>query len=82
MKIKYFAWLKNITKTDIEVITDSKIKDIESLKIYLCNKYPKIEEYIIKDDVLRIAINLEYTVNNDKLSLNDEIAIFPLVSGG
>ena len=33
------------------------------------------------EDVLRYAINLEYTSSNKKLSSNDEIAIFPPVSG-
>ena len=38
MKIKYFAWLKNITKTDSENITDDNIKDVKSLKKYLCQE--------------------------------------------
>ena len=82
MKIKYFAWLKNITNTDSENITDDNIKDVESLKKYLCKKYPKLEEYITKDSIIRIAINYEYTSMNNKLSRNDEVALFPPVSGG
>ena len=31
MKIKYFSWLKKITKIDEENISDINIKDIESL---------------------------------------------------
>ena len=56
--------------------------DIDSLKKCLCNKYPKLKEYIIKEDIVRIAVNLEYISNNCKLSSNDEVAIFPPVSGG
>jgi molybdopterin synthase sulfur carrier subunit len=82
MKIKYFAWLKNFTHTDSEEIIDNNIVDINSLKKYLCNKYPKLNEYIIKEDIVRIAVNLEYISNNCKLSANDEIAFFPPVSGG
>ena len=82
MKIKYFAWLKSITNTDCEYIMDKNIADIDSLKKYLCNKYPKLNEYIIKEDIIRIAVNLEYISNNCKLSSNDEIALFPPVSGG
>ena len=82
MKIKYFAWLKTITHTDYEDIADNNITDINSLKKYLCNKYPKLNDYIIKEDIIRIAVNLEYISNNCKLSCNDEIALFPPVSGG
>ena len=82
MKLKYFSWLKNITNTDNEIIVDNNIKDIESLKLYLCKKYPKLYNYIIKEDIIRVAVNLEYTTNNDKLLSNDEVALFPPVSGG
>ena len=82
MKIKYFAWLKNITHIDCEIIRDSNVKDIDSLKTCLCNKYPKLNDYIIKEDIIRIAVNLEYVSSNCKLSSNDEIALFPPVSGG
>ena len=82
MKIKYFAWLKTITHTDCEDIIDNNITDINSLKKYLCNKYPKLNKYIIKEDIVRIAVNLEYISNNCKLLSNDEIALFPPVSGG
>ena len=82
MKIKYFAWLKNITKKDSELISNKYIKDVNSLKKYLCIKYPKLKEYMIKKDIIRIAINLEYSLKNKKLSPKDEIALFPPVSGG
>ena len=82
MIIKYFAWLKSITNVDEEILNDKSIVDIKTLKKYLLRKYPKLEKYIIKDDVIRVAINLEYTTTNKKLKINDEIALFPPVSGG
>ena len=82
MKIKYFAWLKNITNNESEDIDNKQITDINSLKIYLCEKYPKLRDYIVKDQIIRIAVNLEYTSENIKLSNKDEIALFPPVSGG
>ena len=82
MIIKYFAWLKSITNVDEEILNDKSIVDIKTLKKYLLRKYPKLEKYIIKDDVIRVAINLEYTTTNKKLPINDEIALFPPVSGG
>tara|TARA_Y100001970_G_C13545786_1_gene514463 strand:+ start:215 stop:463 length:249 start_codon:yes stop_codon:yes gene_type:complete len=82
MKIKYFAWLKQITKTDSEIILNENIKDINALKKYLSLKYPKLKKYLIKEDIIKVAINLEHTLKNKRLSENDEVALFPPVSGG
>ena len=80
MKIKYFSWLKKITKIDEEDISDTNIKDIEKLKNYLCKKYPELKKYIKQKDLIRIAVNLEYIQSNKKLKEIDEIALFPPVS--
>jgi len=82
MIIKYFAWLKNITNIDEEVINDASITDVDSLKEYLRKKYPKMNKHFNEDNLIRVAINLSYTLNNKKINSNDEIALFPPVSGG
>ncbi len=81
MIIKYFAWIKDITKIESEVINNKKIKNINLLKKYLCVKYPNLKKYIEKE-ILRFAINQKYTSKNASFKNNDEIAIFPPVSGG
>ena len=82
MLVKYFAWLKNITNLEEEVIVNKTIIDVETLKKFLLKKYPKLDKFMNQDDVVRVAINLEYTTSNDKINPNDEIALFPPVSGG
>ena len=82
MVIKYFAWLKNITNIEEEIIDNKTIIDVETLKKFLLKKYPKLDKFMNQDDVVRVAINLEYTTSNDKINPNDEIALFPPVSGG
>ena len=82
MKIKYFAWIKDITKTNFEEINDDSIKDIQALKLFLCKKYPKLKLHMKKNNIIRIAINLEHINKNKKIHQNDEIAFFPPVSGG
>ena len=82
MIIKYFAWLKNITKIEQEIINDSLVIDINTLKKYLSKKYPKLEEYLKDESLIRFAINMIYTYQNEKITSNDEIALFPPVSGG
>ena len=42
MLVKYFAWLKNITEIEEEVIEDTSIVDVNSLKKFLGKKYPKL----------------------------------------
>ena len=81
MKIKYFAWIKDITNKEFEIISRNHPKNIEELKIVLKKNYPNLEKHL-DQDVLRFAINLEYTFENHNLNSNDEIAKFPPVSGG
>ena len=81
MKIKYFAWIKDITNLEEEVINLNQAKNLDELKTYIIEKYPDLKKHMIKE-VLRFAINQEYAVNNTTLNEEDEIAIFPPVSGG
>ena len=81
MKIKYFAWIKDITKKDYELIEKNYPKNIKELKKFLNLMYPDLEKHI-SNDILRFAINQEYVSKNLKLNSKDEIAIFPPVSGG
>ena len=81
MKIKYFAWIKEITQNDEEEINSNELNDLDSLKKFLINKYPDLQKHFSKE-IIRFAINQEYVVENIKLNLEDEIAVFPPVSGG
>ena len=81
MKIKYFAWIKDITKKDYEIIDSNHPKDIEELNKYLVFMYPSLKKHVSKK-ILRYAINMEYYSTNQCLEENDEIAVFPPVSGG
>lgn len=81
MKIKYFAWIKDITNLEEEEINLDEAKNLDELKTYIIKKYPDLKKHMIKE-ILRFAINQEYAVNNTNLNNEDEIAIFPPVSGG
>ena len=81
MKIKYFAWIRELTKNDEEDLDFYKINNLDKLKIFLSTKYPDLQKHFDKE-ILRFAINQEYVVENIDLDEDDEIAVFPPVSGG
>ena len=82
MIIKYFAWIKNITNTEEEIVNNLDINDVKKLKIFLSKKYPKLKKYFQDQEMIQIAINLKYTRENKKIKSKDEVALFPPVSGG
>ena len=81
MKIIYFAWIKDITNLPEELLDSNEIKNLDSLKKYIISKYPDLKKHLDKE-ILRFAVNQEYIVENIDLKKDDEIAVFPPVSGG
>ena len=81
MKIKYFAWIRKLTKNNEEYLDSNKIQNLKELKKFLSTKYPTLLEHF-NQEILRIAVNQIYVVENVALNEDDEIAVFPPVSGG
>lgn len=81
MKIIYFAWIKDVTNFPEELLDSNEIKNLDSLKKYIISKYPDLKKYL-DQEILRFAVNQEYIVENIDLKKDDEIAVFPPVSGG
>ena len=81
MIIKYFAWIKELTKNDEEYLNSNEIQNLNELKLKLSTKYPTLQKHF-DQEILRFAINQEYVVENIDLNEDDEIALFPPVSGG
>ena len=81
MKIKYFAWIRELTKNDEEYLDSNEIQNLKKLKKFLSTKYPILQKHF-DQEILRFAVNQEYVVENIDLNEDDEIAVFPPVSGG
>ena len=81
MKIKYFAWVKEITNNSEENVDPIEINNLDKLKIFIVSKYPDLKKHL-DQEILRFAVNQEYVSENIDLKKNDEIAVFPPVSGG
>ena len=73
MRIRYFAWIKDITNKDDDIIDINHPKTIQELKKYLENLYPGLKKHFLQD-VLRFAVNQEYVSENLNLKSIDEIA--------
>jgi molybdopterin synthase sulfur carrier subunit len=81
MKIIYFAWIKDITNFNQEILDSNEVKNLDDLRKYLISKYPDLKKHL-DQEILRFAVNQEYIIENIDLKKNDEIAVFPPVSGG
>ena len=81
MNIKYFAWIKELTKNNEEYLDSNEIQNLKELKKFLLTKYPTLQKHF-DQEILRFAVNQEYVVENIDLNESDEIAVFPPVSGG
>ena len=75
IRVLFFGRLRDVVGTN-EIIA-SDIKDIEDLKRYLFEKFPKL-----KGEIFSVALNYEIIHTNENLKDNDEVALIPPVSGG
>ena len=75
IRFLFFGRLKDIVGTNEIVASD--IKDIEDLKKYLFDKFPKL-----KGEIFSVALNYEIIHTSENLKDNDEVALIPPVAGG
>ena len=83
MKILYFAWVREkigVSSEEIELPED--IKTIDTLLNWMCKKSHIYNEALADKELIRFSVNLEFANINHKVKNNDEIAIFPPVTGG
>lgn len=87
IRVKLFANFREFTKTKELEMEGSTVKDV---LLTLCLKYPGLEDMLFKNENLRPYINVFLNGRNIvesggvemPLKPDDEIAIFPPVSGG
>ena len=83
MKILYFSWIRDKIGKDKEDIASPKnIRNGSDLIDFLKTISAKHAEALKNKNVIRIAINLEHTTLSHPIKKNDEIALFPPVTGG
>ncbi|MBY0429716.1 MAG: molybdopterin converting factor subunit 1 [Rhodospirillales bacterium] len=83
MKILYFAWLAS--KTGIreeEVAPPVEVATVGALVEWLKGRSSGHAEAFANPAVVRCAVNQDYARPEDPVTLADEVAFFPPVTGG
>ena len=83
MKIVYFAWVREKIGTSSEIIKlPEDINNIDKLLNFLSLKSLAHKEALSNKKVLKFSVNFQFAEINQKIKNDDEIAIFPPVTGG
>lgn len=83
MRILYFAWLKTkMGRAEEEVTPPADVTDVAALLKWLRGQSPAHAEALGDLSVVRVAVNQEYARSDAAVKMDDEVALFPPVTGG
>ena len=83
MKILYFAWLRQRTGTGEEEISlPEGVHDVAGLIDWLKGRGPEYSEAFSDTSAIRVAVNQEFATLETVLRGNEEVALFPPMTGG
>ncbi len=83
MKLLYFAWLK--TKTGMaeeDVAPPEGVATVGELLTWLEGRGPNFADALSDRQAIRVAVNQAYAKPGDPVGPDDEVALFPPVTGG
>jgi len=83
MRLLYFALLRErIGMAEETVAPPAEITTVEALLKWLRGRGPAYEAALADPAMVRVAVNQDYARGADPVRPNDEIALFPPVTGG
>ncbi len=83
MKLLYFAWLKTkIGTAEEEVDPPAEVTSVAALLDWLKSRGPGYDDALSDLSAIRVAVNQSYAKPADAVSAEDEVALFPPVTGG
>ncbi len=83
MRLLYFAWLKQkIGHSEEEVTLPEGVKNVEELLQWLAGRGENYAAALSDPKAVRVAVNQEYARPADPVKNDDEVALFPPVTGG
>jgi len=72
----------NIGKSGEELTPPPKVQNVEQLLNWLATLGPQYAAALDRREVIKVAVNQEYVDPDAPVSPNDEVALFPPVTGG
>ena len=83
MKLLYFAWLKTKTgRAEEDVELPVGVATVGELMTWLEGRGPEFADALSDRQAIRVAVNQTYAKPGDPVGPNDEVALFPPVTGG
>jgi molybdopterin synthase sulfur carrier subunit len=83
MKLLYFAWLRQRTGTGEEDIPlPEGVRDVAGLIDWLKGRGPQFAEALADTSAIRVAVNQEFATLETALDGDEEVALFPPMTGG
>ncbi|MEQ9606327.1 MAG: molybdopterin converting factor subunit 1 [Kiloniellaceae bacterium] len=83
MKLLYFAWLKTKTGMAEEDVTPPEgVATVGELLTWLEGRGANFADALSDRGAIRVAVNQSYAKPGDPVGPNDEVALFPPVTGG
>ena len=83
MQLLYFAWLRTKIGTGEEQLEPpSEVATVTDLLDWLSDRGEGYAEALADRSVVRVAVNQEYVGFDHPLAPEDEVALFPPVTGG
>jgi molybdopterin synthase sulfur carrier subunit len=83
MKLLYFAWLRERIGLSEETVTPpADVRDVAGLVAWLKTRGDNYAAALKSPEAIRVAVNQAYARGPDPVGPDDEIALFPPVTGG
>ena len=83
MKLMYFAWLRQkIGRAEEDVELPAEVATVAELVAWLRARGPGYADALANGEVIKVAVNQEYARPGDPVGPDDEVALFPPVTGG
>jgi molybdopterin synthase sulfur carrier subunit len=83
MKLLYFAWLKSrIGVAEERVEAPATVRTVGDLLAWLPTRGPGYAQALADPSIVRVAVNQTYAGTAQMLAADDEVALFPPVTGG
>ena len=83
MKILYFSWVRDRVGVGSEELSPpDSVANVEGLVDWLKSQGDGYQKAFDDVSIIRAAVNQEHVQFDHPLTLNDEVAFFPPVTGG